>query len=213
MNYSTVLNMKIICRRIVSALLAVACFTARAEDEGEFSRSGKWNIGPMFHYFGSDRAKTSDGDIDLEYGSSFALGIGASYHLWDHFAIGTEFFGGPIDFTGSKGGRETTADGTRLGLNYRFDYNVLKTRFTPVLSAGVGLMLINGDSSLSSGWLADLEWFETPDLSWNFEGGFLWNITDSCFIQATGGPLWADVSGTDSALLFYRGTLKAGFSF
>ena len=108
--------------------------------------------------------------------SGMTGGGGFGVNLTDHLNLSTELGAGAVDASGSiNGGRSViagkpsfTAIDWRLGL----DYNIMKTRLTPVVTGGVGIVNVSG-FGLS-------ETFVT----YGGGGGLRWDFTDRFYAKA-----------------------------
>jgi hypothetical protein len=100
-------------------------------------------------------------------------------------------------------------DATLFGGNVNLNYNVLKRRFTPVITAGLGFRNYSA---------SDLN--ET-DPAVNVGAGLRWDITDHFFIKAVGGVTWTELQNENfynlftgqGSILIKSASLSVGYKF
>ncbi len=190
-------------------LPAVLTFVTRAESApGEFSRAGKLELAAFGQSLtGGNTVSGFGGAASLKLDSGYGGGLALGYNLTDHFNVNTEIVGSALDVKLNALGVPLSPHATLLGWNVNLDYNILKSRFTPLITGGVGLTRIFGDFQV-----AGSEFAET-DLSWGVGGGARWDITDRWFMRAVYRANWTLMKDTDSAPMTHTVTLGVGFKF
>src|SRR5436190_3689034 len=122
-------------------LISLAGFLSSAAAE-DFHRAGMSEIGGIFQgTFG----ETVDGSINgtrgnLKLDDLFAGGINFGYNITDHLNVNTDMLFTDVDLRFSGGGFSLHDDAPAILWTVNLDYYILPTRFTPYLSAGVGLV-------------------------------------------------------------------------
>jgi len=115
---------------------------------------------------GSSRVITNLGDTT-------AVGLGIGNNFSDLFNGNAEMYFGSMDVTGKASGITVKGNTALIGTNLNLDFNILKSRFTPVVTGGVGLISFTGDIEGFP--------FNESDLSYNLGAGFRWDITNNWF--------------------------------
>ncbi len=134
--------------------------TGRGDDD-DFSRKVKVDLLAPATYWDGDGFDAIGG------------GLGFNGHLSDHFAIGIEGAIGSADV-----GRE---DGLFYTALANVEYNILKSRFTPFVTASGGLI---GLEVHSGSWIfGDTK--ETTRGAFGGGVGLRWDVTDHFLIKAT----------------------------
>ena len=178
---------------------------------GEYSRKAKWEVYAGGQYLAGDTANFSDTGSLLKLDDAFTGGVGFGYHFLDYLSIDVELFGGPLRLTARDVFSSTIRidDATLFGGNVNLNYNVLKRRFTPVITAGLGFRNYSA---------RDLN--ET-DPAANVGAGLRWDITDRFFIKAIGGVTWTELQNENfynlftgqGSILIKSASLSVGYKF
>lgn len=187
----------------VMGLLSLASSTL-AQD---FSREGKWSIGLLGQYLMSEDASaevagvTADVSLDSVYGGGIAVG----YDITDHFTVGLDAWGGTGDIKGSALGTSRKDSIGIMGANTWVDYNILSSRFTPFITANVGLLSMFGD-------IEGISASET-DFLFGAGAGARWDFNDQWFAKATYRANWTEFSGFNELTLVHGFSLIVGYRF
>lgn len=194
---------------ILSSLMAATAVSA-ADPLGDYSRANRWEVYAQGFYLtgGND---TDFGGLSLEFDSGFGGGVGFGYNLSDHWNLNTEIGGGTTDFDASGFGGTATGDATLFVWNVNVDYNILKKRLTPFVTAGVGLLHMDGDAS-GPGPLLGVDISQTG-ASWNVGGGLRWDISDRVFAKVAYRATWAFLQDADNVSFFHGANLGVGMKF
>ena len=192
----------------LGSLLTVVAASAADGPFATASRANRWEIYGFGDYLsGANTTKAAGGGVELEFDKGFGGGVAFGYNINNHLNFNTEMGGGTIDLEARGFGNTIQGDATTFKWNLNLDYNVLKTRLTPFLSGGVGLMHFSGDFGGSSS-----EFSET-DLSWGAGGGLRWDISDRWFVKAQYRATWASLKDSDNTTLFHGASVGVGFKF
>ena len=168
---------------VVIATIGLMALSASGQDQSrlfppneEISRAGKMEFFTILHY-NAGASATAPGGAVLEFDGGFGGGFGLGANLTDHLNLNFEAILGQGGFTFTNG-TPPAADPHMFSLLVNLDYNVSKTRFTPVLSAGVGVWKLDGPyPGLSNTRIAE------EHFAYNFGAGFRWDVTPSHFLK------------------------------
>lgn len=166
----------------------------------EWSRNGKGQVFGIFQTMGGDSTTVGGGPQvnTLDDTTVYGLGIGAD--ITDHWNVNMDLLFGSVD--------EVATHPTLLGYtkehniwlwDINVDYNIMKDRLTPVLSAGIGLINFS-------------EW-EESDFSYNLGAGARYDISDNFFIKAMYRITWTKMEDTDDALQLDGFSVSIGYMF
>lgn len=185
-----------------SALLAVV----PAYAEG-FEREGKWALAPLGIYLTSDDASVDASGISasVSLDSAYGGGVAFGFDLSNYLTLGVDLWGGVGDFKGTAPGLERTYSASLFGMNTFLDYNILKSRFTPLLSANLGFLTMSADvDNVSAG--------ET-DFLFGVGGGVRWDISDNWFAKAVYRLNWMEFEGVDELTMVHGVLVQVGYRF
>ena len=135
-------------------------------------------------------------------GTGYTGGVGLGANLNDYINLNTEIGGGTLDVDGTF--RNTRGSGSAgvFETKVNLDWNIFKTRLTPVITGGFGLLNLS-----ARGYSA---WAYT----YGGGGGLRWDFTDRFFAKAiyrTDGV--TDTNGGGDTLLVHGFTGSIGFKF
>ena len=198
-------NTKRLSTIIILNLLVLFLATNICQAE-EWSREGKVELFGSIQLMGGDEASDSGVTVEIEDPTVYGFGIG--YNLSDHLNLNTDLLFGSADICAGMDvyGQTVQVEGdTNLFLwNVNLDYNILKGRFTPVATGGIGFVNFNGD-------FGGFEFSET-NFSYNLGAGLRWDATDSLFLKAMYKWTWTEMQDIGD-LLFTGATLSVGIAF
>jgi len=144
----------------IAMLPLLGAMASRGGPTDEFSRAGKWDAYAIGQY----------GTLPLVDVSALEAGVGVGYNMIDQLNINADLEGGSI----GAGIGGITVSSTLLSGHLALDYNILKTRLTPLLTVGGGLYYLPiASASLYS-----------VDLG----AGVRWDINDRWFAKAVYQP-------------------------
>lgn len=188
-----------------ATLLLFGGSPARAEED--WHRKGIWEIYGSGQYLIGDTVDYSKFGVRIDIDDTALFGLGAGYHITDHWAVSLDILGGQTDFN-STGMQLALSEGAFvIGSNLNVEYNFLRRRFSPLVRAGAGFYNFS-DLDLYAGVTHD----ET-DFACNVGGGLRWNVTDHLVLKLVGGVSWTDLKDSSSIAQFGFVTLSIGASF
>ena len=129
------------------------------------------------------------------------------YHFHDHFSLSLDLSFGSATVKGAAPGVGVESDSFASLANVSLEYNILKSRFTPVLAGGVGFINYTGDFGSSSSS------FQETDLSYGAGGGVRWDVSDHLSFRAMYRAVFTTLQDTNDSLLFHTVTLSIGYAF
>lgn len=173
----------------------------------EFSRKSRVELYGFGEYLtGWEKTTFLNQGGSLEFDSAFGGGIGTGFSLGDCLDLNTDFSLARLDVTGRVPGASVTGDSTLLRWNVNLDYNILKRRFTPLITGGAGIMHFNGEFGRGA------EFSET-DFTWRVGAGARWDITDHLFAKAIYRVNWVSLEDSDHSTMFHSVALMLGYAF
>ena len=170
----------------------------------EWSRNGKGEIYALGQFLNGDT--TSGLGFTFELENVFAGGIGVGYNFNDYINLNTDLLFTSMDITAEGFGQKISSDTTVFIWDLNLDINILKKRFSPLITGGIGLIAFNGD------WGPGFDFNET-DFSYNVGGGFRWNITDHFLVKAVYKATWTRLEDADSSFLLDGIAVGIGYTF
>ena len=193
-----------ICTSVVILILtSIACNAQEwsRKDRGELFVMGKQMAGDEYSFYQPVGFDTWTIGID----DTIAGGLGVGFNFHDYFNLNIDIFYGSTDLTKETWQGVATSTADLCGMNFNLDYNILKQRFTPVLSGGTGFIYFNGDVE---GYA-----LEEADFSYSVGAGFRWDIADHFLIKGIYKFTWIELDDADSSLMFEGVNLSIGYLF
>ena len=185
---------------IICLSLVVFIMTPIVCNAQEWSRKGKGEIFALGQQMtGDTTTETITGlGIELEVDDTIVGGFGIGFNFHDHLNLNMDMFFGSTDLI-IKGYGATDTD--LLGMDFNLDYNILKSRFTPMITGGIGFINFSGSG------------FDETDFSYNLGAGFRWDITDHFLIKGIYRATWTELEDTDDSILLDGISLSIGYVF
>ena len=185
-------------------LLAMAFSTCNAQ---EFTRKGQTEIFGMFQTMSSETISMFDINwgtrFDFKADETFIYGFGIGHNLTDHWNVNTDFLYGSQDWSLDMWWFVSGPTSTDIFLwDINVDYNILKGRLTPYVTAGIGLFNFIDDYD-----------FEETDFSYNLGAGARWDISDKFLLKAIYRFTWTDIEDTDDTAQFGGASISFGIKF
>lgn len=175
--------------------------------EDAWSRGGKWEIFGFGRYLAGD--ETSSSGIELEFDGIQTLGIGVGYSFNDYLNLNGDIWFGSSETKVTPPrysfAQEISFDTDFSALDINLDYNILKSRITPVLSAGIGVVTVDGDIAG--------ERFDESNFSWNVGAGLRWDIIDHMLLKITYRLVSTKIEDTTDPLILRGAELSLGYIF
>lgn len=168
----------------------------------EWSRKGKTEFFATVQRMGSEKIEYSYPDklptdifpVRLEMDSTNIYGFGFGYNLSDHWNINTDLLFGSAD-TDVKIIDTTvkTPDMDYILWDINIDYNILKSRFTPLVTAGIGLMNFSIDTTATG-----VGEVRESNFSSNLGAGIRWDVKDNLLLKVIYRYTWTEVRDADN---------------
>lgn len=187
---------------VVLGIVTCLClFTTTMSHAQEWSRTGRFEVFALGQYMMGD--STTGLGLTLDFDDTFVGGFGFGYNIIDYVNLNVDTFFGATDLTGSSGNISVSGDTTLIGFDINVDVNVLKSRLTPIVTAGIGFINFNGDFE---GFV-----FDEIDFSYNVGAGVRWNFTNHFFAKLFYRATWTKIEDADDTLLFHGVTFVIGY--
>lgn len=188
--------------------LIVLTITSTVCSAQEWTRAGRGEIFAFGQFMGGDTATATvdDSVISMKFDDMFAGGIGFGYNFSNYFNVNMDLLYGQSDTTSSGFDISIKHNTNIIAGDLNLDFNILKTRFTPLVTGGIGYVRFKG--TIAEGFD-----FDEVDLSYNVGGGIRWDVTDHFLVKAVYRSLWTKLKDTDKAIRFNVGTLSIGYIF
>jgi len=201
--------------------LLVFTMTASLCRAQEWSRKGKTELFATVQRMGSEEIEYSYPDklplninnqipfpVRLEMDSTNIYGFGFGYNLSDHWNINTDLLFGSAD-TDVKI-IDTTVDTPDMDYilwDINIDYNILKSRFTPLVTAGIGLMNFSIDTTTDAGNVHE------SNISTNLGAGIRWDVEDNLLLKVIYRSTWTEMHNADNDQRFEGISLSVAYMF
>lgn len=177
----------------------------------EWSRKGKTEFFATVQRMGSEKIEYSYPDklplnindqipfpVRLEMDSTNMYGFGFGYNLSDHWNINTDLLFGSAD-TDVKlvlDKHDVTVGTPEMDYilwDINIDYNILKSRFTPLVTAGIGLMNFSIDTTATG-----VGEVRESNFSSNLGAGIRWDVKDNLLLKVIYRYTWTEVRDADN---------------
>jgi len=172
----------------------------------EWTRAGKGEIFVLGQNMSGDTTTGLGIKLELDDTTVFGIGMGLN---GKHFNFNWDLFFGSTDIIGSGAGPTLTADTDLLGMDFNLDYNILKSRFTPLITGGIGF--INFSGTWRGGYRTTI--FDETDFSYNVGAGFRWDVTNHFLVKAVYRATWTKLEDTDNSILLDGIGVSIGYVF
>ena len=185
---------------IICLSLVVFIVTPIVCNAQEWSRKDKGEIFVLGQQMtGDTTTETITGlGIEVEVDDTTVGGFGIGFNFHDHLNLNMDMFFGSTDLI-IKGYGATDTD--LLGMDFNLDYNILKSRFTPMITGGIGFINFSGSG------------FDETDFSYNLGAGFRWDITDHFLIKGIYRATWTELEDSDDSIMLDGISLSIGYLF
>jgi opacity protein-like surface antigen len=185
------------------AIITMLVFTMTASicSAQGWSREGKTELFGTIQMIGSEEIRYSFPDappINLEIDSTAIYGIGYGYNLTDHWNFNMDLLFGSAD-TDVKI-LDTTAeteDMDYIRFDINLDYNFWKSRFTPLVTGGIGIMDFSIDTTA-----VDVGDVDEGNFSYNLGAGIRWDIEDNLLLKVMYRSTWTELDDADDELQY-----------
>ncbi len=188
---------------IISFSLLALIMTSGICSAQEWSRKDKGEIFALGQTMGGDTTTGLGWDWEVDDTTVGGFGIGHNFH--DYLNLNMDMFFGSTDLTGKGSGRTVKVDTNLFGMDINLDYNILKGRFTPMITGGIGFINFSGDAGTNNS--------SETDFSYNLGAGFRWDVTDHFLIKGIYRFTWTELEDTDDSILLDGVSLSIGYVF
>lgn len=179
---------------------------AQTTGEDEFHRKDpflegafyKVDVYGIYQYLDGDNTSFGDGAAETGISSTHGGGFGLGINLTDHMNVNTEFI-----FTTFDSDSAIDALDIQLGAfiwNANLDFNLLKSRLTPVISGGLGFFRFDNDTDVFVDGQGNEYTTEETNFSWNVGAGLRWDVTNQFLIKAMYRINWTQFTNADDHL-------------
>jgi len=176
----------------------------------DFSRKGKAEVFLSAQYATGDSTGILGGAATLDFGSFYGGGIGFGYNVSDHVNLNADVNFGSVESTVHMAGSSVESDALLINTDIALDYNVLKSRLTPLLTVGFGVSSFSDEVSTPRVFLE----YTQPTFSLGGGAGVRWDMTDHLFLKAVYRAAWhTGLDEFDDNLVNHTVTLMFGFKF
>lgn len=189
---------------VVLAILATLALTSPVCSAEEWSRKGKSEIYVLGQSMGGDTTTGLGATMELDDSTAWGFGYGTNFS--DNLNLNMDMFFSSKDMAFKMGSYKDKGSANLLGFDVNLDVNILKGRFTPVITGGIGFIDFSGD------WEKGFP-FEETDFSYNVGGGFRWDVTNHFLVKAIYRATWTEMEDTDKSVLFDGIALSIGYIF
>ena len=178
----------------------------RAQD---WSRKGKTEIFFLGQQIdgGSTGADELGISFDIEVDSTFVWGLGMRHNYNNHLNLNRDIWFALTDIESVIFGTPLKAGSDLIGMDFKLDYYILKNRFIPVVTGGIGFIYYDGDFGFSGSNFSQTEFY------YNFGAGVRWDIGDNFFVKALYKFTWTDLEATDDMLRLDGVSLSIAYVF
>ena len=221
----------------------LALLGASAAHAGVFSpdprqpgtRSGRMSVYPMYQYYESQKETVSGlsfgdpavpGNLVYEVESVQALGVGFGWEINNHWTLNGDLMFAYPDYKLSFNNATITGEGFMNTGTMNIDFNILRGRFTPFLTAGIGFHYF--DSGIPAGPTIPVCWWDywwgyvctgaTPthvntSFTYNGGGGLRWDINDQVFVKAAVSVQYVDSNTAANNVNLTRYSFAFGWKY
>ncbi len=137
---------------VIGALLVTVAVSTTKAEEKPWSRAYRGELYPIIQVLGSDTTSFFGGGLSMETEVTPAFGAGMGLNWNDHLNLNTELLVGRMNTMGSipsVPGTNVDLDLTAWLWNINLDYNILKSRLTPLVTGGVGFIMLDNTARTS----------------------------------------------------------------
>lgn len=132
--------------------------------------------------------------FDIKVDDTFVCGFGMGQNVNNHLNLNGDIWCGLPDIGSVIFGIPLKADSDLIGMDFNLDYYILKNRFIPVVTGGIGFIYYDGDFGFSG---SD---FSETEVSYNFGAGVRWDIGDHFLVKALYKLTWTELEDTDDSI-------------
>ena len=189
---------------IVILSLLIFAMTSTLCTAQEWSRKDKSEIYGIYQIVNGDDSTISDETVEIKVDvqDTEVFGIGLGYNFTEKYNLNTDFLFGSIDTTGAPEGAQEEKNSPGLFVwDVNLDYNFRKSRFSPLVTGGIGVLYFSGDG------------YDEPDFSYNLGAGLRWDARDYLFVKVVYRFVWTKMDYHDSRILLDGISLGIGYMY
>ena len=208
----TLMNVKI-SKISTIAIMTLLVFTMMGVCSAQdWSRKGKTELFGTIQHIGSEEVKYTFPaalPVTLDMDNAFIYGIGYGYNMTDNWNINADLLLGSAD-TDVKVSDVTveTKDMDYVLFDINLDYNFWKSRFTPLVTGGIGIMDFGIDTTNP-----DVGDVSDSAFSYNLGAGIRWDVKDNMFLKAVYRSTWTKFDDTDDDMQYDNFGLSIAYMF
>jgi opacity protein-like surface antigen len=196
---------------IVIISLLVFTMTGSICSADEWSRKGKTEIFGTIQQMDGENAEYLLPDtlpVIFDMDSTTVYGIGYGYNLTDHWNFNMDLLFGSTD-TDIKiiDVVVETQDMDYILWDINLDYNILKSRLTPLVTGGIGVMDFGIDTTTRVGEVHE------SNFSYNLGAGVRWDVKDNILLKLIYRSTWTGLEDADSDQRFDGVSFSVAYMF
>ena len=195
-------------------ILSVFTITAGLCSAQEWSRKGKAEIFGSFTMISSETVEYSYPEdvnqlpVTFDMDSTYLYGFGFGYNITDHWNINTDLLFGSADADVMVAGTKVESEDMDYILwDINIDYSIWKSRLTPFVTAGIGLVDFGIDTTTYAGKVHE------SNFSSNLGAGVRWDITDNLMLKVLYRSIWTEVHDADNDQRYDNIGVNIGYMF
>jgi hypothetical protein len=160
-----------------------------AQGGHEWIRYGKGEFFAFVQNIDGEESSLDSLPVKAELKDTIIGGAGFGYNVNDHVNINSDIWFGPSDIVITFPFADLKIDVSLFGMNFNVDYNLLKKRFTPLITSGIGFIYLY---EYGGGDLANFINDSETSVSYNLGAGFRWDIYHDLMIKAVYKYHWTE---------------------
>ena len=193
--------------------LLVFTMTASLCSAQEWSRKGKAELFGTIQKMGSEEVEypfTHILPVTIDIESTTVYGVGYGYNLTDHWNLNTDLLFGSADADVQIAGIYTveTEDMDYILWDINIDYNIFKSRFTPLVTGGISLMDFGIDTTATG-----VGKVHETNFSYNLGAGVRWDVMDNLLLKVIYRSTWTEIKDGDNDQRFDGVSVSVAYMF
>lgn len=197
---------------IIIISLLVFIMTAGICNAQEWSRKGKSEFFGTILWLGSDNADFSPPNflpVRLDFDNTTVYGVGYGYNMTDNWNLNTDMLFGTADTDIKIADMKVGTEEMDYVLwNVNLDYNIFKSRLTPLVTGGIGFMNFSIDTNTTG-----VGEIHESNFSFNLGAGVRWDVEDNIFLKAIYKATWSEINHADNDQRFDGVSFSLAYMF